>query len=154
MKTKLFTAIILFFVGSFQLISQEDGYKTLLKRSAVCVHKAQKHMIASKKDLSGKLAKAVILQSYAVKLYSQKKEAQAACASLQARQIAFEIIKETSAREDAYSMATAEEKKLSPACSDENTMMNESKKALPALSEKDASYLDPKSLNFTNIDIK
>ena len=39
-------------------------------------------------------------------------------------------------------------------CTDEKTAQNEAKKALPELSEKDASYTDPKSLNFTNIDIK
>ncbi|HXB40187.1 MAG TPA: hypothetical protein VNZ49_06565 [Bacteroidia bacterium] len=155
MKTKLFFAFI-FFVSTFnQLLSQEDAYKALLKRSSVCVHKAQKQMLASKKtDLGGKLAKAVLLQSYAVKLYAQKKEAEAACVSLHARQLAFEIIKETSAREDTYSLATEEEKKLIAACSDEITMIKESKKALPAFSEKDTDYNNPKSLNETNVDIR
>jgi hypothetical protein len=155
MRTKLFFVFILFASTFTQLFSQEDAYKTLLKHSSVCVHKAQKQMLASKKtDLGGKLAKAVLLQSYAVKLYAQKKEAEAACASLHARQLAFEIIKETSAREDTYSLATDEEKKLSASCVDENTMLKESKKALPAFSEKDTDYNNPKSLNETNIDIR
>lgn len=155
MKQKLTLLFLSIFGTSTFLISQEDAYKTLLKRSSVSIHAAQKHMLATKKlDMGGNLAKAVLLQSYAVKLYKEKKEAQAACSSLQARSLAFNIIKNASNREDKYAQATDDEKKLASSCKTEEELLKESKKTLSTLSEKDESYKDPKSLNDTNIDIK
>jgi hypothetical protein len=154
-KQKL-TLLFLSIIGTTALAySQEDSYKTLLKRSSVSIHAAQKHMLATKKmDMNGDLAKAVLLQSYAVKLYKEKKEAQAACSSLQARNLAFNIIKAASAREDKYAQPTDDEKKLAGSCKAEEELLKESRKSLTTLSEKDESYKDPKSLNETNIDIK
>lgn len=69
-------------------------------------------MLAAKKpDMGGRFARAVLLQSYSIKLYQEKKLSESACSSELARSLAFEIIKEISAREDVYSKVTGEEKK-------------------------------------------
>lgn len=153
MKTILITFSFLL-IGSLS-IAQDDAYKLLLKRSSVSIHKAQKHMIAAKKpDAGGKLAQAVLLQTYAIQLYRQKKEAESACAGLEARKLAWDIIKEISNREDAYATATDEEKKLSANCGSADQMKQAGKKSVKNSSENDSDFSDPKSLNDSNIDIK
>ena len=111
-------------------------------------------MIAAKKtNVDGKFAQAVLLQSYAVKLYKEKKEAQAACASLQGRQLAFDIMNAISEKKRSKAIASDEEKKLATSCSTEEAMLKESKKAMKNISEKDEDYKDPRTLNNTNIDL-
>jgi len=150
------TFILGLIAASFSsLFGQDDAYKALLKRSSVSIHAAQKNMlVANKTEVGGKLAQAVLLQSYAVKLYQSKKEAESACSSLEARKLAWEIINETSHKNNVYATATEEENKLNTKCGSAEYLLKESKKALQNMSESDKDFVDPKSLNSSNIDIK
>jgi len=149
------TFLPLFLLINFGISAQDDAYKAILKRSSVCIHKAQKHMLAAQKPyMGGRLARAVLLQSYSIKLYQEKKLGESACSSELARNLAFEIIKEISTREDDYSKVTDEEKKLAISCDSEEDILKACKKALKDLPGKDEDYKDPASLNYSNIDIK
>ncbi len=152
-KTPFFASIFLFV--SFISFAQNDAYKALLKHTSIVIHAAQKHMIAAgKTDVGGLLAKSVLLQSHAVKIYRQKNEKNSACSSAKARELAAEIIKKIGGKENAYYLVSDEEKKLLGNCSGEAELLKEGKKNLKTLSENDKDYADPKSLNATNIDIK
>jgi hypothetical protein len=147
---------ILSILVSFSLSAQDDVYKAMLKRTSVAIHKAQKTMIASKTtDVGGKLAKAVLLQSHAVKLYEQKKQGEAASNSALARELASGIIKELSGKTDAFFVITDEEKKLITESKSENELLKEGKNSLKEFAGKsDKDYSTPSSLNTSNIDIK
>ncbi len=108
---------------------------------------------AGKNDVGGKLAQAVQLQTYANKLYSSKKQSNAACASLEARRLAFEIGKDINHPKSQPAQSTEEEKKLAANCTPTETLLAESKKELK-LSTNDKDYMNPVSLNTTNIDPK
>jgi hypothetical protein len=157
MKIRLlsfFTALS--FLVSFSLSAQDDACKAMLKRTSVAIHKAQKTMIASKTtDVGGKLAKAVLLQSHAVKLYEQKKQGEAASNSALARELASGIIKDLSGKTDAFFAITDEEKKLITETKSETELLKEGKNSLKEFAGKsDKDYSSPASLNNTNIDIK
>jgi len=155
MKLRSTCLYVFFFCLSYSSFSQEDASKALLQRTAMGLHKVQKQMIASNNpNVGGKFAKAVLLQSYAVKLYKDNKRAQSACASLQARQFAFAILKEISEKKRTNPVATDEEKKLAGNCSTEELALKEGKKVMKNISDKDGDYSEPRSLNATNIDIQ
>jgi hypothetical protein len=146
-------AVFLFLIVS-QMTGQEDANKAFLKHTSVVVHKAQKQMIASgNMNAGGDLAKAVLLQSYAVKLFGKNNNA-SLCFSSTARELASKVIKGTGAADNAYYSVSEEEKKLLRDCSSKENLLMEAKKNMPAMSMNDSDYKEPKSLNETNIDIK
>jgi len=154
MRSRILLAVSLFLVGCFASFAQDDAYKLFLKRTSVAIHKAQKTMLANNKtDVGGKLAKAVLLQTHAVKLYAQKKQGHAVCSSSYARQLAAQIIKDLTGKDDALYAVADEEKKLMSGCSTETEIIKESSTGLKTMSTaSDKDYTDPKSLNKTNID--
>lgn len=153
-RSTLFLAGI-FLLGSFTSFSQDDACKAFLKHTSVVIHKAQKQMIfAGKTDAGGMLAKSVLLQSNAVKLYGQKNEALATNSSAKARELAAGVIKNMGGKENAYYLISDEEKKLISDKTGETDLLKAAKKSLANLSENDKDYSDPKSLNSNNIDIK
>lgn len=155
MKRYLPFALVLSLIYIFTSFTPTDPYKDLLKKSAVCIHMAQKQMIANQKlSVNGKLAKAVLLQSEAVNTYHQKQEAKAACYSLAARSFASQILKELSGKENNYTNASAEEEKLAGKCGTEEALLSEAAKTAKNGLEKDENYSSPQSLNDKNIDIK
>jgi hypothetical protein len=119
----------------------------------VAIHKAQKEMMVAKKaDANGLLAKAVILQSNALRLYKEKKTSEGVCNSNLARKYAAEIIKSIKGNVEAFYMIHDDEKTLVSACGDETELYNSSKKSMKNLSESDTYYMGGNSLNNTNID--
>lgn len=110
-------------------------------------------IVAGKNDVDGKLAQAVLLQTYANKLYNSNKQGNAACASLEARRLAFEIGKDINHPKTQPAQSTEEEKRLAANCTSTKILLAESKKELK-LSGNDKDYMNPASLNTTNIDPK
>jgi hypothetical protein len=134
---------------------EDDPTKTLIKHSSVCVHKAQKMMLANHKtDVGGKLAQAVRLQTHAVHLYNSGKQSEAACSSIEARKLASEIIKEVTGKEDAYASVSNEELSIAGHSETRESILKNSYKTLRDISDKDNDYLNPTSLNNNNIDFK
>lgn len=156
MKLRILLSAIVFFIGTLASLAQDDAYTVLLKRTSIAIHKAQKTMLAtSTPDVGGKLAKAVLLQSHAIKLYEQKKQNRAACSSAQARELAAAIIKDLSGKVDAFYLVSDEEKKMLTDCPNEAALLKESEIALKNISDAtDKDYSNPNSLNNTNIDLK
>lgn len=105
-------------------------------------------------EAGGNLAKAVLLQSYAVKLLAQNKQSEAICSSSMARRVAFEIIKNLGGKEDTFLAISDQEKTLIVNCQGEADILSAAKKELKQLSENDKDYSDAKSLNNNNIDLK
>ncbi len=155
MKFKLLLFSVLFLFASLVTLAQDDAYKAFLKHTSVVIHKAQKQMIAlGKTDAGGILAKAVLLQCNALKMYGKKNEPGSVCSSAKARELAAKIIINMAGKESDYYHVSAEEKKLLTNCLSDAELLKEGKKNNRELSENDKDYTDPKSLNFTNIDIK
>ena len=156
MRLRVLLPVSLFLISCFASFAQDDAYKLFLKRTSVAIHKAQKTMLAKNQmDVGGKLAKAVLLQTHAVKLYEQKKQGHAACSSSYARQLAAQIIKGLTGKDDVLYSLTDEEKKLLNGCSTEAEAIKESSADSKTMSTAiDKDYTDPKSLNKTNIDPK
>jgi hypothetical protein len=154
MSIRLLIYIVAFALGTFCVTAQEDDvYKKFLKTTTVAIHKAQKEMMVAKKtDMNGLLAKAVILQSNALRLYKEKKNGEAVCNSNLARKYAGEIIKGISGNVGTYYLIHDDEKTLVGSCGDETELYNSSKKSMKNLSETDMDYMGGKSLNNTNID--
>ena len=154
MKTKLLLCVFVFFFGICYTTAQEDdAYKKFLKTTSVAIHKAQKEMMAAKKtDVNGLLAKAVILQSNALRLYKEQKISEGVCNSNLSRKYATEIIKNISGNVAAYYLIHDDEKTLIGNCGDETELYNLSKKNMKNLSESDKDYMNMKALNNTNID--
>jgi hypothetical protein len=143
--------LLVFLSFSFLCVAQnDDAYKVFLKHSSVAVHKAQKEMIKSKKtDEGGLLAKAVIMQNNAIKLYKLN-SSKAACVSAVARKYAANIIKDINGTVDAFYLISDDDKLLLTNCSDDATLYNESKLAAGGPSELDKDYIG--SLNNLKID--
>jgi hypothetical protein len=154
MNIRLLTFITAFTLGTLCMSAQEDDvYKKFLKTTSVAIHKAQKEMMVGKKaDMNGLLAKAVILQSNALRLYKERKTTEGVCNSNLARKYASEIIKSIKGNVEAFYMIHEDEKTLVSVCGDETELYNSSKKSMKNLSEADADYMGGKSLNNTNID--
>jgi hypothetical protein len=147
--------MLAFLGGTLMGQTQEDAYKTLLKRTSVVVHKAQKQMLATgKTDMNGQLAKAVLLQTHAVKLYGEKSETAAACASSAAREIAAGIILNTGIKDNPYYHLSSEENVLLKNCESDPQLLLKAKSKLPGMALKDSDYTNPQSLNQSNIDFK
>lgn len=147
-------AILLFFLSiSFFSVAQQqdDAYKMFLKGSSVAIHKAQKEMIRSNKmDESGLLAKSVILQNYALKLYKSNNSSKAVCVGAIAKKYAVSIIKDLNKIEEAAYQITDSEKKLLNNCSNDIELYNESKSEANNPSELDKDYI--RSFNNLKID--
>src|ERR1035437_7926470 len=95
-KKILYSVVLILFV--FKLYSQDDVYKSCIKRTDIVVYKAQKQMLAThSKEAHGKLAKAVLLQSNAIKSYQDQNKTMSVCYSLLARQYDLDIIQSLSA---------------------------------------------------------
>lgn len=151
---KLVIAVYVCFSSVFCLTAQgDDAYKKFIKTTSVAIHKAQKQMISAKKtDANGLLARAVILQSNAMKLYKEKNNSSAVCNSALARKYAAEIIKNNIGSVDNYYLIHDDEKALIKNCADDVELYQTSKNSMKHLSELDKEYMDVKSLNNTNID--
>jgi len=156
MRRRVLLPTALFFFSALASLAQDDAYKAMLKRTSVAIHKAQKTMLSKgKTEVGGNLAKAVLLQSHAVKLYEEKKQSRAVCGSAQARELAAAIIKDLNGKADTFYLVSEEEKKLLTECPNEAELLKESKIAFKNLSSTtDKDYADPQSLNTTNIDLK
>ena len=154
MKTRLLVYVFVCLLGVNYTTAQEDDvYKKFLKTTSVAIHKAQKEMMVAKKaDANGLLAKAVILQSNALRLYKEKKTSEGVCNSNLARKYAAEIIKSIKGNVEAFYMIHDDEKTLVSACGDEAELYSKSKSSMKNLSESDTYYMGGNSLNNTNID--
>lgn len=151
MKTRLLLCLF----GVCRMVAQEDdAYKKFLKTTSVAIHKAQKEMMVAKTtDIKGLLAKAVILQSNALRLYTKEKNLSlAVCSSNIARKYADEIIKSIKGDVAAFYMVHDDEKTLIGNCGDEGELYQSSKKSMKNLSGSDTDYMGVTSLNNSNID--
>lgn len=152
---KQFSTLAFFLLFSAQFVAQENAGKDFLKHTSVVIHKAQKQLIAAANiDAGGNLAKAVLLQTYAVKLFQNRETDASLCFSSAARELASQVIKGTNAADNAYDTVSTEEKKLLKNCRGQDELLAEAKKRMPGMTESDADYKAPRSLNETNIDIK
>ena len=146
-------AILLFFlaVSFFSVAQQDDAYKMFLKGSSVAIHKAQKEMIRTNKtDEGGLLAKSVILQNYALKLYKSNNSSKAVCVGAIAKKYAASIIKDLNKIEEAAYLITDSEKKMIENCANDIELYNESKSGANNPSELDKDYIG--SFNGLKID--
>lgn len=153
---KIFTYVIIF-LFSFSFSYAQNANNTsadLLRKSTVSIYKAQKQMLANQKtDANGKLAKAVLYQSYAVKLFNENKFNEANCASALSRKYALEIIQSIDKKTDDYFSLTSEERLNLKNCLKETELNQNAKKYFKDRSESDAEYLDPSKLSEYNIDL-
>lgn len=151
-KILLLTGLI---VSASHLSAQENKYAPMLKHTSEVVQKAQKTMLVlNKTEAGGKLAKAVLLQSYAVKLYKKNNMAGAACATASARKLAGTIICELrNISGDPFFELSAEEKSMANGCSNEAAQLIDAGKELKDLEKmSDKEYCTkPESLNKANI---
>jgi hypothetical protein len=148
LKKILFSAILFLFI--FNAYSQEDAYKNCIKRTTIAVYKAQKQMLAGQStEVKGKLAKAILLQSNAIKYYGDQNKSLSVCYSLLARQYAIEIIQLLSAdnKVDAFYQITKEEKDLAANCLGDEQLYKQGKSNFANYSESDKDFLDPSTLS-------
>jgi len=147
---RIVTYILLFF-SSIAVAQQDDSHKLFLKGSSVAIHKAQKEMLRTNKtDEGGLLAKAVILQNYALKLYKSNNSSKAVCAGAIAKKYAAAIIKDIDKIEEALYLISDSEKMLLTNCATDVELYNDSKGAANNPSELDKDYIN--SFNGLKID--
>jgi|SRR6185437_9856580 len=145
---RIITYILIFF-SSVTFAQQDDAYKAFLKCSSVAIHKAQKEMLSHKTDdVGGLLAKSIILQNNALKLYKLN-SSRAICTSALARNYAASVIKKMNGKSDAFYLIHDDEKMLLNNCPNDVELYNESKQAANDPSELDKDYIN----SFNNLKI-
>lgn len=133
-------------------MAQQDSI--LINRSSIAVYKAQKEMMSTNTaNMNGDLARAVILQTYAVKLFRQHQPNKAICYSAAARKYCKSIINTLSpvVTDTLYNISPFEQNFLIN-CGADTTLFNQASQHLHQMSKADSSYLG--IYPFNNIDLQ
>ena len=136
----------IFFLTTFScLTAQEDSKEFFLDQASTAIAKARKEMLTHKKnDMNGRLAKAMLLQYYAINLYKKDKSSNKfMCSSAAAWNYAIEIIKDIDGKVSSGYLMTEKEQKLLNSCMSKEELLLESKKNATNFSETEEDYLNP-----------